>query len=73
MLFFEVVLDAMRYCTRDCLCEECCLWCPGPESNRYAPMKEAADFKSDVSTNFTTRAALAIVKQKGLVMSIDEA
>jgi hypothetical protein len=32
------------------------LWCPGPESNRYAPFQEAADFKSAVSTNFTTRA-----------------
>ena len=42
-------------------------WCPGPESNRYAPIKEAADFKSDVSTNFTTRAGFAIVKQKGPV------
>ena len=31
-------------------------WCPRPESNRYAPITEAADFKSDVSTNFTTRA-----------------
>ena len=31
-------------------------WCPRPESNRYAPFLEAADFKSDVSTNFTTRA-----------------
>jgi hypothetical protein len=33
------------------------IWCPRPESNRYAPFTEAADFKSDVSTNFTTRAS----------------
>jgi hypothetical protein len=31
-------------------------WCPEPESNRYAPFTEATDFKSVVSTNFTTRA-----------------
>ena len=31
-------------------------WCPGPESNRYAPFTEATDFKSVVSTYFTTRA-----------------
>ncbi len=31
-------------------------WCPGPESNRYA--YSAQDFKSCVSTNFTTRAFL---------------
>jgi hypothetical protein len=36
-------------------------------------MKEAADFKSDVSTNFTTRAEHAIVKQKSPVTSTDEA
>ena len=29
-------------------------WCPGPESNRHA--QKARDFKSLVSTNFTTRA-----------------
>ncbi len=34
---------------------------------------EAADFKSDVSTYFTTRARLSIVKQKGLDRSTDEA
>ena len=28
------------------------IWCPEPESNRYASLK-AADFKSAVSTNFT--------------------
>ena len=32
------------------------LWCLEPESNRYAPIKEAADFKSAVSTNFTIEA-----------------
>ena len=31
-------------------------WCPRPDLNWYAPITEAADFKSDVSTNFTTRA-----------------
>ncbi len=36
--------------------QETVMWCPGPESNRYAPIKEAGDFKSHVSTNFTTRA-----------------
>ena len=31
-------------------------WCPEPESNRYAGFTQATDFKSVVSTNFTTRA-----------------
>ena len=30
-------------------------WCPGPELNRYSLFKPT-DFKSVVSTNFTTRA-----------------
>ena len=34
-------------------------WCLGPESNRHARLW-AADFKSDVSTNFTTEAATLI-------------
>ena len=33
-------------------------WCPGRGSNPYAPSQEAADFKSAVSTSFTTRAVL---------------
>ena len=33
---------------------EAASWCPGPESNRHA--QGARDFKSLVSTNFTTRA-----------------
>lgn len=33
------------------------VWCPRPESNRYALFTVATDFKSVVSTNFTTRAA----------------
>jgi hypothetical protein len=33
------------------------MWCPERGSNPYAPIKEAADFKSDVSTNFTIRAS----------------
>ena len=32
------------------------VWCPRPESNRYALFTVATDFKSVVSTNFTTRA-----------------
>ena len=35
------------------------IWCPEPESNRYASLK-AADFKSAVSTNFTIGAHFAI-------------
>jgi hypothetical protein len=31
-------------------------WCPEPESNRHAGFTQATDFKSVVSTNFTTRA-----------------
>ncbi len=31
-------------------------WCPGRASNPYALSREAADFKSAVSTDFTTRA-----------------
>ena len=31
------------------------IWCPGPESNRYGD-RSPTDFKSVVSTNFTTRA-----------------
>ena len=31
-------------------------WCPGRGSNPYALFREAADFKSAVSTSFTTRA-----------------
>ena len=34
-------------------------WCPEPESNRHAPVTEAADFKSAVSTNFTIGALVA--------------
>ena len=33
-------------------------WCPEPESNRYAGFTLATDFKSVVSTNFTTRAGI---------------
>jgi hypothetical protein len=36
-------------------------WCPEPESNRYAPFTEATDFKSVVSTYFTTRALTAVI------------
>lgn len=43
----------------------CCgaAWCPGPESNRYARL-EAADFKSDVSTNFTTGANCVVYPRR---------
>ena len=34
-------------------------WCPGPESNRHAAFA-ARDFKSLVSTSFTTRASWSI-------------
>ncbi len=36
-------------------CNDLSNWCPGRESNPYALFK-AADFKSAVSTSFTTRA-----------------
>ena len=39
------------------------VWCPESESNRYAPFTEARDFKSLVSTNFTTRATFVIVRE----------
>lgn len=32
-------------------------WCPERESNPHAPLQEARDFKSLVSTSFTIRAA----------------
>jgi hypothetical protein len=32
------------------------LWCLEPESNRHAAVRQAADFKSAVSTNFTIEA-----------------
>lgn len=35
-------------------------WCPGPESNRYSRF-QPTDFKSVVSTNFTTRARVGIL------------
>ncbi len=37
-------------------------WCPGPESNRYSLFKPT-DFKSVVSTNFTTRAGIGGASQ----------
>ena len=38
---------------------------PGTGIEPVRPLcRKAADFKSDVSTNFTTRARLSIVKQK---------
>ena len=39
------------------LIPESWIWCPEPESNRYAGIIQATDFKSVVSTNFTTRAS----------------
>ena len=35
-------------------------WCPGPDLNRHARVNEAQDFKSCVSTNFTTGAFLKV-------------
>jgi hypothetical protein len=47
---------------------------PGTGIEPVRPLcRKAADFKSDVSTNFTTRALLDIVKQKSLTSSTDEA
>ena len=40
-------------------------WCPEPESNRYAGFTQATDFKSVVSTNFTTRARWGNVEMRG--------
>lgn len=39
-------------------------WCLRPESNRYARFHEAADFKSAVSTNFTTQAMDMLMNKK---------
>jgi hypothetical protein len=39
-------------------------WCLRPESNRYARFHEAADFKSAVSTNFTTQAENMLMNKK---------
>lgn len=39
-------------------------WCLRPESNRYARFHEAADFKSAVSTNFTTQAGDMLMNKK---------
>ena len=39
-------------------------WCPEPESNRYAGITQATDFKSVVSTNFTTRARWGNVEMR---------
>jgi hypothetical protein len=35
-------------------------WCLGPESNRHAAFGQAADFKSAVSTYFTTEASASL-------------
>ncbi len=40
------------------------LWCPEPESNRHAPFQEATDFKSGVSTSFTTGAKAVLCPDK---------
>ena len=40
------------------------IWCPEPESNRYAGITQATDFKSVVSTNFTTRARWGNVEMR---------
>lgn len=45
-------------------------WCPGPESNRYA--YSAQDFKSCVSTNFTTRAYLILEAGVGIEPAFTE-
>ena len=39
-------------------------WCLRPESNRYARFHEAADFKSAVSTYFTTQAGDMLTNKK---------
>ena len=48
------------------------MWCLGPESNRHAPVTEATDFKSGVSTSFTTEAgALLFPDKEGFPLSAD--
>jgi hypothetical protein len=42
-------------------------WCPEPESNRHAPFQEATDFKSGVSTSFTTGAEVLLCLDKALI------
>lgn len=42
-------------------------WCPEPESNRHAPFQEATDFKSGVSTSFTTGAEPVLCLENGLL------
>jgi hypothetical protein len=44
-------------------------WCPGPESNRHAPFQEATDFKSGVSTSFTTGAEPVLCLDNALFLS----
>ena len=39
-------------------------WCPEPGSNRHAGFTQATDFKSVVSTNFTTRAGVLEVRPR---------
>ncbi len=41
-------------------------WCPGPKSNRHALFREATDFKSGVSTSFTTGAESVLCLENGL-------
>ena len=43
-------------------------WCPEPESNRYAPVTEATDFKSGVSTSFTTGADALLCLDKAQIL-----
>jgi hypothetical protein len=48
-------------------------WYLEPESNRHAPVTEAADFKSAVSTNFTIEACGANVRQNSPGNAVDGA
>ncbi len=49
------------------------MWCPEPESNRYAGFTHARDFKSLVSTNFTTRARIVILRMLEAGVGIEPA
>ena len=62
----EFVKFNLRFSTKDCADN----WCPGPESNRYAPFTEATDFKSVVSTYFTTRASTTVEIRYGILRDL---
>jgi hypothetical protein len=49
-------LRAFPFCAKGVPVRAGVPWCLEPESNRHAAFRQAADFKSAVSTNFTIEA-----------------